>query len=352
MNWLLLCLMLFQADTIEEARQRLKELEAKRAEAAAIQAAVEKKAAEELAAKLQAEQEAAKEPDPDPELESEPDVPVLEQQPLRLVPKIRFEQLVSASVDERRPRLLELSAKWCSYCVKMQQESPDLFGDSSSPIEIVDVDDPGFRAKMDAYGLVGWAPKNIPILFCVQADGTLMKNENGTFRMWPNYKSPAQVAAIMNECGVSVDAADSNVRVVANVEDMDLSPDGFAGVLAAHLIEQAAAETDEDPDRALYGGLFSFDVDVPDRVKSLAAKVLAQQTIEFPAAGCTLDWSGPKRSVSFSAGRIEISPAVKVKVKKWMLTYSAGLSAVSYEEDLSSVVIELQGAPDLEVRLK
>jgi hypothetical protein len=348
MKWLLLMLAVCQTDDVSEARQRLRDLEARRAEAAQVQAAVEKKAAEELAAKLEAEQAAMKAAEEEAARQEEV-VPVVEQKPLRLEPTISFERVVAAKIDERRPRLIDLNAVWCSPCRQMKDENPGLFGGPDSPIEMLDIESPEFRAVMDGYGLTGWSPKSIPVLFCVQRDGTLLRGKNNTFTMWSGYRTPAQLQAIMTECGVSVETVQSNDRVVATVENLEATPDGLAGVLAAHLIEQASAEV--EPDRALYGSLFEFDVDVPDRTKELLAKILTQRTIEFPKAGVTVEW-GAKRVVTFSEGRIDITPSVKVRVKRSVFSYTAGLQGISYADDLSSVVVELSGAPDLEVRLK
>jgi hypothetical protein len=147
------------------------------------------------------------------------------------------------------------------------------------------------------------------------------------------------------------DVERQRMESVANVEGVAASPETFAGVLAAHLME--SNPTPDSPDgEVAYGSLFDFSFDAPETWKQFGSKLLTAQRIEFGTAGITLDWTGPKRIFSVAADRIEISPPVKVSLNKWLIRYSCSLDGVTYTPDLSSVTMLLTGAPDLTVNLK
>jgi hypothetical protein len=147
--------------------------------------------------------------------------------------------------------------------------------------------------------------------------------------------------------GDVVPTFDEEEVVVATVENSRGVQDVFA-VLAAHLIESSGQRTQEQA----YGSFFDFEVDVPDTVRDAIAKVLTAQSLKFPSAGLTVDWSGESRSIVLGKDKLEIVPPVTVSVEKWVFSYSASLRGIWYEKDLSSVTFDLQGAPDLKVVLK
>jgi len=138
--------------------------------------------------------------------------------------------------------------------------------------------------------------------------------------------------------------------IVAHVTDAEPSADTLAAVVAAHLAELAEAPAEAEP--IAYGSFFSFDVDAPDSWKVIGAKILQAQTLQFPSAGLTVDWSGPSRSFVVQSSGITISPPVKVTFEKFRLRYTARLDGINYTPDLSTVTVLLTGAPDLTMNLK
>lgn len=85
--------------------------------------------------------------------------------------------------------------------------------------------------------------------------------------------------------------------------------------------------------------------------KDIAGKILSAQQIVFPEAGVTIDWAGAARTLKIEKNRITISPSARVTAKKWVFSYSVGLIAVDFMEDLSSMTLELSGAPDITIQL-
>ena len=144
-------------------------------------------------------------------------------------------------------------------------------------------------------------------------------------------------------------APDDGSYVVAEVSDAPASVDTLAAVVAAHMVQSSGQTPDEAP---VYGSLFAFDVDVPDNVKDMAAKLLKQQKLEFPKAGLSLDWTGQTRTFTVSETGVTITPSIKATVNKWFITWTCGLDGFTFESDLSSVTVLLSGAPDLRVNLK
>ena len=100
------------------------------------------------------------------------------------------------------------------------------------------------------------------------------------------------------------------------------------------------------------GSLFTFDVDAPESWLAIARKVVTAQTLDFPRAGLTVDWTGPTRSFSVASDGMRINPPVRVTVNKWLISYTAKLDGISYTPDLTSVTVLLTGAPDLTINLK
>lgn len=137
--------------------------------------------------------------------------------------------------------------------------------------------------------------------------------------------------------------------VVATVEGGEASPELFAAVLAAHLMESSGQEADDSP--IVMGGLFDFTVEVNQSWIDFAKKIKNAQVISFPSAGLTIDWSGAKRTFAISSKGIEITPPVKMTVNKWVFRYSVGLQSVAFADDLSSVTLDLSGAPDVTINL-
>ncbi len=146
-----------------------------------------------------------------------------------------------------------------------------------------------------------------------------------------------------------VPAADDGSYVIADVTNAPASVDTLAAVIAAHMVQSSGQTPDETP---VYGSLFAFNVDVPDNVKEMAAKLLKQQKLEFPKAGLSLDWTGQTRTFTVSETGVTITPSIKATVNKWFITWTCGLDGFTFEPDLSSVTVLLSGAPDVRVNLK
>lgn len=137
---------------------------------------------------------------------------------------------------------------------------------------------------------------------------------------------------------------------IASVANAEASPETFAAVVAAHLAESSGRNPQSE--EIVYGSLFDFSIDVPESWKSIGSKILTAQELKFPAAGITVDWTGPQRSFVVGPNKLAISPPVKVTLDKWLISYSAALDGVEFKTDLSSVTFLLTGAPDLTVNLK
>jgi hypothetical protein len=141
------------------------------------------------------------------------------------------------------------------------------------------------------------------------------------------------------------DAADQ--AVIATVAGADGSAETLAAVLSEHLIRSSGQE----PTNPVYGGLFDFSVSVDQSWKDFCQRILSAQKISFPAAGLTIDWTGPNRTFAISPNKIAITPPVKVSVSKWIVTYSAALNGAAFTDGLSSVTLDLSGAPDITINL-
>mgnify|MGYP003630392172 CR=1 FL=1 len=143
----------------------------------------------------------------------------------------------------------------------------------------------------------------------------------------------------------AVPTFDIEAAVVATVANADSSPETFAAVVALHLMRQTG-----DAELPV-GALFDVTVNVEQSWKNLAKQILTSKQMEFPDAGLSIDWTGQKRSLEISTNAISIQPPVKVTLKKWKFTYSAGLNGLAFTDDLSSVTLDLSGAPDITIRL-
>ena len=135
---------------------------------------------------------------------------------------------------------------------------------------------------------------------------------------------------------------------VATITNATATPDTFAAAVSAHLMRESGQPSPGEP----MGSLFTFDVDAPESWLAIARKVVTAQTLDFPRAGLTVDWTGPTRSFSVASDGMRISPPVKVTVNKWLISYTAKLDGISYTPDLTSVTVLLTGAPDLTINLK
>jgi hypothetical protein len=271
--------------------------------------------------------------------------------PISTPPVVTFSTVVSASErKERLPRGLLLHGEGCIHCVNMERELGELCGDSSAPIEIVktwlanDLEKLGVKSSMMIHGT--------PLLIVLGADGKIHSLTPSGFGCYlSGFHDRGEVIKYLSlpEHGVDLTPAPEGSEVIANVDNGDASPELFAAVLAAHIMESSGQETDDSP--IVVGSLFDFTISVEDSWKQLARSILSRQSIEFQKAGLSVDWSGAERSFSIKENAITIQPPVKMTVNKWVFRYSVGLQAVAFADDLSYVRLDLSGAPDVTIRL-
>jgi len=134
--------------------------------------------------------------------------------------------------------------------------------------------------------------------------------------------------------------------VSAAVSGAQLNPDVIAAALAVHLAKGKGV------DPPAFGSLFEISIDTPDSARKWAADLLTKQSVEFPSSGVSVSWKGSDRTISVAPGRIAIKPGASVFVTRFGVEVQVSLDAVTYAGDLSSVTLELGGAPDLTVNLR
>ncbi len=134
--------------------------------------------------------------------------------------------------------------------------------------------------------------------------------------------------------------------VVAAVSGAQLTPDVIAAALAVHLHQSQGLPA------PAFGSLFDISVDAPDSVVTSLAAMLSKQSVEFPNSGLAISWKGGDRTISVAPGRVQIAPGATVSVQKFGVSLSTKLRGVSHADDLSWITLELDGAPDLTLRLK
>jgi len=321
-----------RGDEVESARQRLRQIAAEKQQAGEVAAA---KAAQENAAV--AEQFAASlDPVPDPIS-------------AQAAPTISFAHAVGAIGNaERLPRAVLVVSQYCSPCQRIEKECADLIGGSTAPIQIVHN---WLANDLDEWGVTPGMQQGTPYLFVLGKDGKVHGlTPGGLGCRLMGYQSREAILSYLAQPdhAVSIVARDEP-PVIATVEGAAASPDTFAAVLAAHLAESSGQQKDQEH---AYGGLFDFTVDVPEAWKTIGVKLLTAQKIKFASAGVTVDWTGTPRTFNVSKSSITITPAVKVTLKKWFISYTAALDGVQFSADLSTVTVLLTGAPDLTIQLK
>jgi hypothetical protein len=134
--------------------------------------------------------------------------------------------------------------------------------------------------------------------------------------------------------------------VSAAVSGAQLNPDVIAAALATHLAKGKGV------DPPAFGSLFEISIDTPDSARGWIADLLSKQSVSFPSSGVVVSWKGSDRTISVAPGRIAIQPGASVSLTKFRVEVTASLDAISYADDLSSVTLELGGAPDLTVNLR
>lgn len=261
-------------------------------------------------------------------------------------PTVEFSAPVSAP-SERLPRGILVVSQYCSPCLRMERENPELIGGPESPIQLIE----NWKANnLDEWGVLPPMMTGTPVLFVLGKDGKvhgLSARGLGCFLM--GYKTREEVVSYLSLSEHAVDLnrdVTAQSAVTATMAGGSVSAESFAAVLSRHLMEVSGQKADQT-----YAGLFDLSVSVDKSWRDFALKILKADKVSFPVAGLTLDWSGPARSFTIEKNAVRISPALKVSVQKWIFSYSAGLDGVSYTDDLSSVTMELSGAPDLTIRM-
>ncbi len=144
----------------------------------------------------------------------------------------------------------------------------------------------------------------------------------------------------------NVPTFESEPPVVAAISGAQLNPQTIAAALAVHLHQNQGLTP------PAFGSLFDITVDAPDSARGWIADMLTKQRVDFPSSGLAIGWKGGDRTISVAPGRIQITPGATVCVQKFGVSLSTTLRGVTHGDDLSWITLELDGAPDLTVRLK
>lgn len=142
----------------------------------------------------------------------------------------------------------------------------------------------------------------------------------------------------------AVPTFDEPAAVEAIVEHAPASADTIAAVLALHLL---------GPDETVaFGSLINVDVDAPESVLDVVRGLLVKQSWESESAGISATWGGGDRSLILGADRVSITPGVDVTARRSIVKVSATLTAISYDEGLTWITLDLSGAPDVTVKFR
>ena len=131
----------------------------------------------------------------------------------------------------------------------------------------------------------------------------------------------------------------------AVIENAPASADTIVAALALHLIPQS------EPQPA-FGSLFNVDVAAPQSMLDVARKLLIQQSWSSEAAGVSMSWAGADRTIGIGSRGITLNPGVSVTLQRGPLKVGTTLRAVSYDDSLAWVTLDLVNAPDLTIRFK
>ncbi len=114
------------------------------------------------------------------------------------------------------------------------------------------------------------------------------------------------------------------------------------------LAEHLASQSNEAPP---VKGLLDIDVDTPAYLPGLINDLLIGQRYENESLGLTAEWSG-SRTIKVDAGRLTISPPVKITKKVAIVSVRCTLEAVVVSQGGQRIDLELGGSPDLTIMLK
>lgn len=154
---------------------------------------------------------------------------------------------------------------------------------------------------------------------------------------WPVEKLAALHSDDHNGCVPTFDESASE----ALIENAPASAEAIIAALALHLYPQS------EPQPA-FGSLFNVDVQAPQSMLDVARKLLIQQSWE--SAGVSLSWAGADRTLVIGATGITLNPGVAVTLQRGPLKVGTTLRAITFDDSLTWVTLDLVNAPDLTVR--
>jgi hypothetical protein len=290
--------------------------------------------------------------------ELEPLAPAPDPAFLQAAPEPTIEYLASApqASAERLPRGLLLTAPYCGPCERIKTENPDLIGGPDAALEVIDTT----RAnQLDELGVSPGMLQGNPTILILDENGKIHGlSANGFGCKLYGYQSPQKIRDYLtsNDHRVKLGPLEaSETPAAAVLENAPKSIDTLAAAVAWHVLQSESEISNlksQMPEAGTFGSLLEVNVDAPDAALEIGRKILTVQRWSFPAAGVTLDWTGPARTISLERGRITVKPGVAMTVSKWRITKSCRLDAITYTDDLSSVTFELSGMLDLTVNLR
>jgi len=128
----------------------------------------------------------------------------------------------------------------------------------------------------------------------------------------------------------------------AIIENAPVSAETVMAALAMHLTPVSS-----EPQPA-FGSLLNVDVQAPESMLDLTRKLLIEQSWE--SSGVSLSWAGTDRTLTIAAKGITLNPGVAVTVQRGPIKVCTTLRAISYDDSLTWVTLDLVNAPDLTVR--
>jgi len=139
----------------------------------------------------------------------------------------------------------------------------------------------------------------------------------------------------------SFDAAEQTVE--ATISNAPASADAIMAALALHMAPQSETQP-------AFGSLFNIDIQAPQSMLDLARKLLIEQSWKSEAAGVSMSWAGADRSLGVTAKGITLNPGVSVTLQRGPIKVGTTLRAITYDDSLKWVTLDLVNAPDLTLR--
>lgn len=259
-------------------------------------------------------------------------------------PTIELENVTeTAETTERRPRGLLLVTAYCQPCERMQTELADLIGDETAIIQVVDTT----RANdLDEYGINLNAIGGFPVLTQIDETGKVHDVKNGMMTCFRRgYSNRQQVVDYLTQHRVVVtdQGPPSIVFGVANAS----ATSAAAAALDFVITDDALGDTDE----FAFKTWFDVEFDAPDLLRSHFAEVLRTGKVSIPDVGLSISWPG-ERTLKTKSNRVDIVPGLVVSKTIGRFNASRTLDAVTWNDDLSTINLELRNSPDVQIRLR